>query len=700
MINAFLKYEKDFAKWREDGYPFVLDDAVKNDKARKFLQYLSSDSFRQSSAYDLYRHQRQAILRSIYAFEVLGKKDLLLNVVTGGGKTVIIGGVIAYLRIIHDFNKFLILVPNTIVRQRLVDDFDPGSPTFVYNVFHFFFNHYDYLKNQFSLHIMEQGSNPAGIRSNNIILGNIHQIHEGRVNLKLLMDERNVDKIAIFNDEAHNTKAKEYNLLLKKLEPKRFIRIDTTATPERLDGLHPDSEMIYEYGIREAMRDKIVKRIVVFKPDVEKVKLNWKDEEGKIYSVDEVPWEQLEKGWVERTYDGKKVKVPAVQYVMDDQPSVQLLQVALQCLEHQKRAVPIDTDGKPKYKPLLFIVTFSIEDANHIAKILRSSAFKKQVLVVTNKSPEEDKEAAMALNKDMKNVPYDAVISVMMLREGWDVKNISVICLFRKFSYHMKVAKKDPSAKPSSVYGQQVIGRGLRRIIHSKDRWESLFVVDHPILKHDWLWDLLDAAKYEAPLNPGDIIDEQNIPKPAQETVQNEDTADRVKEEMEATDWTKIAKEVPDFIEAREPITEWQKYLDEYEYTMEGVSIEEKINQIKSRNLDSGFNTLDKEEIPNIEVSELRTTATRSVDELQRLILKEMGETAADALIEYDGNPDGRQERIYAIISNHIRKRFLGGSDVSQCTNRPMLEILWATWSQIRDTFLKPELIDGVLTNK
>ena len=700
MINTFIKYEKDFAKWCEDGYPFVLDDATSNDRARKFLQYITSDSFRQASEFDLYKHQRQAILRSIYAFEVLGKKDLLLNVVTGGGKTVIIGGIIAYLRIIHDFNKFLILVPNTIVRQRLVDDFDPKSETFVYNIFHFFFNHYDYLKDQFSLHIMEQGSNSSGIRSSNIILGNIHQIHEGHVNLKLLMDDRNVDRIAIFNDEAHNTKAKQYNLLLKKLEPKRFIRIDTTATPERLDGLHPDSEMIYEYSIKEAMRDKIVKRIVVFKPDVDTVKLNWKDEEGKIYSVDEVPWEQLEKGWVERTYDGKKVKVPAVQYVMDDQPSVQLLQVALQCLEHQKRAVPIDTDGKPKYKPLLFIVTFSIEDANHIAKILRSDAFKKEVLVVTNKSPEEDKEAAMALNKDMKNVRYDVIISVMMLREGWDVKNISVICLFRKFSYHMKVAKKDPNAKPTSVYGQQVIGRGLRRIIHSKDRWESLFVVDHPILKHDWLWDLLDAAKYEAPLNPGDIIDEQNIPQPIQEMLPNTDDAEKVKQAMEATDWNQMAKDVPDFVETREPITEWQKYLDEFEYTMEGVSIEEKINQIKSRNLDSGFNTLDKEEIPNIEVGQLRTTAARSVDELQRMILKEMTEAASDALIEYDGNPDGRQEHIYAIISNHLKKRFLGGSEIGQCTNKPILEILWAAWPQVRDNFLKPELIDGILMNK
>ena len=35
---------------------------------------------------------------------------------------------------------------------------------------------------------------------------------------------------------------------------------------------------------------------------------------------------------------------------------------------------------------------------------------------------------------DINDTPYDAVVSVLMLREGWDVKNIGVICLFRKFT--------------------------------------------------------------------------------------------------------------------------------------------------------------------------------------------------------------------------------------------------------------------------
>ena len=254
-----------------------------------------------------------------------------------------------------------------------------------------------------------------------------------------------------------------------------------------------------------------------------------------------------------------------------------------------------------------------------------------------------------------------------------------------------------------SVYGPQVIGRGLRRIIISKDRWESLYVVDHPILKHDWLWDQLDAEKYDGSLNPGDVIDEKKIPEEPQiiDTHKEENAEDIKKEMEEKIDWEKVSEEVPNFIEDKKVITEWQEYLDNYEYLLEGVSIEEKINQIKSRNLDSGFNTLEKgEKIPDIDISDVDVNIHYSIEELQKMILKEMSNTAKDSLVEFDGNPDSRQTIIYDIINNHIRKRFLGGSEVGKCNNKNLLELLWDTWSQIRENFLKPELIEGILANK
>ena len=103
---------------------------------------------------------------------------------------------------------------------------------------------------------------------------------------------KNIDKICIFNDEAHNTKAEQYDKLLYefKIKEKRFFRLDTTATPDRLDGSHPDSKMIFVYDIAQALADKIIKRPIVFHPDVKKVKLTYEDlETGKTISAEEVP---------------------------------------------------------------------------------------------------------------------------------------------------------------------------------------------------------------------------------------------------------------------------------------------------------------------------------------------------------------------------------------------------------------------------
>ena len=80
----------------------------------------------------LWPHQWESFLRVVYAHEVLGKAEiggdgLLLNIVTGGGKTAVIAAVTAWLRIAHDVQKLVMLCPNLIVRDRLEDDFQGGK---------------------------------------------------------------------------------------------------------------------------------------------------------------------------------------------------------------------------------------------------------------------------------------------------------------------------------------------------------------------------------------------------------------------------------------------------------------------------------------------------------------------------------------------------------------------------------------------
>src|SRR3990167_4838480 len=111
----FTNLGNEFELWKKDFH------GVK-DETRRFLEHLLEDK-KEINRFNLWKHQLDAVLRVIYSYEVLGKNNLLLNIVTGGGKTAIIGACIAWLKMCHQIDKFLILVPNLIVKDRLERDF-------------------------------------------------------------------------------------------------------------------------------------------------------------------------------------------------------------------------------------------------------------------------------------------------------------------------------------------------------------------------------------------------------------------------------------------------------------------------------------------------------------------------------------------------------------------------------------------------
>jgi len=127
MFNEFARYEEHFKAWCQDGYPTDFPDTY------RYIDFLSDPSNDQAPrAGTLWPHQWESFLRVIYSYEVLGKKTigehgLLLNIVTGGGKTAVIAAIVAWLRISHGVQKFLMLCPNLIVRDRLEEDFEKGK---------------------------------------------------------------------------------------------------------------------------------------------------------------------------------------------------------------------------------------------------------------------------------------------------------------------------------------------------------------------------------------------------------------------------------------------------------------------------------------------------------------------------------------------------------------------------------------------
>lgn len=394
-----------------------------------------------------------------------------------------------------------------------------------------------------------------------------------------------------------------------------------------------------------------------------------------------MPWEEIESR-----------KIPARRYITSEKPMRQQIAIACELLQAQKMRTP------EPYKPLLFVVAISIRDAKNIADELEKIGEKygiKKVLLVHNETDDELKKEARDLNKNPQT-KYDAVVSVLMLREGWDVRNISVVLLFRKFCY------KEAGGQIFSVYGPQVIGRGLRRMSKNPEEWEMLFIVDHPILKHKWLWDHLRATQYPDVLDPANvIIDEEKIPeeKEAEKINEGEKTLEEAAEKLEIKD----LPPTPEPPATAEPIYEWQTFLDEHQYDFYKMDITQDISKIKSLNIETEHVSMEKADIPEVEIQKIaKATKTEdwSIDELKKQIIKQIHSMAKYAFLEYDRNPDERQAVLVKIIRDHLKKRLLNGSDIEDSTDEVLLRRLWAIIDQVRDFFIKPELIEGIFTSK
>jgi len=652
MLDAFYPYKKQFDEWVMEGYPGVKEET------RAYIENLLS----QKRPFRFWRHQEWSILRIIYCYEILGKKNVLLNIVTGGGKTAIIGAVIAWLKMAHNLNKFLILVPNLIVRDRLEDDFSQGK---VFKKFQLFPEYETHLMNELGLHVLQAGSTPQGMIESGIILGNIQQFYSshitGQRNLAYVMDK--IGDIVIFNDEAHNTPAPEYSIVLSTLSQKAKFRLDTTATPDRADGQTPDSEMIYHYDISQALEDKIIKSIVVYEPEVKLLELTYTNfETGEKKKVTELNEE----------FKDAEEHLKPFQWILDPEPMKKQMAIALQRLEEQRQR------AKDRYKPILFVVTMSIKEAERAQKMLQE-AFKVNSLLVTEESDEKDREEARKIGA--KESKYDAVVSVLMLREGWDVPEVSTILLLRKFS--------------SQVYGQQVIGRGLRRIIRNEPEPEILAVVDHPKLEHDWLWRLVAVSKIRQGVLPEDKFGDEDLP--IRPKIQKLDKPDKFivipdAEYEVPIDLDKLVKEVPeDTVDA-----DWRESLDKIEYDRNLWTITRtKVQQVKSKRLDD--KRLELVEAPRVQNNGKETVIEKTREELEDSLKQEVMNIASGLLVEA-GFGGLKKGRLYSVIMDHIHEKIFNGKGLSEVDSGD-IDFAILIMEEIRKAFTKP-IIAGILGEK
>lgn len=118
-------------------------------------------------------------------------------------------------------------------------------------------------------------------------------------------------------------------------------------------------------------------------------------------------------------------------------------------------------------KPILFVMLNSTAEADDVGDYLRvkypgefgaTDSGDAQLLVIhTDRSGDvskKDLDAArdVARRVDEDTSPVNAIVSVLMLREGWDVQNVTVIVGLRPFT------------SKANILPEQAIGRGLRRM--------------------------------------------------------------------------------------------------------------------------------------------------------------------------------------------------------------------------------------------
>ncbi len=500
---------EEVSDWRASGYvgasptsKALLDWWFKTD-------HLVENADGSQSAFRYYFAQREAVETVIWLYDVRGARDrhdlmrfdasgavsanmfdeawprFVVKMATGAGKTKVLSLLMAW-SFFHKLyepgsalsRNFLLIAPNIIVLDRLRTDFDG---------LRIFFNDPILPENghagqnwrddfQIALHIQDEVRvvRPTG----NIFLTNIHRVYLGEVPEPSLDDDdltdyflspfgdkpagktndskidlgeivRDIDELAVFNDEAHHIHDNKltwfkciedihHKLLQKDLQ--LALQIDVTATPRHNNGAI-FVQTVSDYPLVEAIAQNVVKHPVL--PDAaSRAKLH--ERQSPIITERYADYlklgvEEWRKSYAEHEKLGKK----AVLFVMVDDTR--------NCDEVGDYLVKICPELAES------VLVIHTKQNGEIAET--ATGKKKEELELLRKQSNEI---------DGWKSPYKAIVSVLMLKEGWDVRNVTVIVGLRAYT-----------AK-SNILPEQTLGRGLRRMYFGSDVRETVSVMGTP----------------------------------------------------------------------------------------------------------------------------------------------------------------------------------------------------------------------------
>ncbi len=487
LVSQLRKKVKEF---RDGGYVGAADTSKSLLNWWFKTPHLMPQADGSMTEFQYYFAQREALETIIYLYDVVGVQDkhdmmrfdasdlvsgsmfdetwrrFVIKMATGTGKTKVLSLALAW-SFFHKLyepdsqlaRNFLVITPNIIVLDRIYRDFqglriffeDPVLPD----------NGVDgrNWRDDFQLTLHKQDEVTITRPTGNIFLTNIHRVYAGndippspddentmeyflgkrptgattdsKVDLGMIV--RDIDELMVLNDEAHHIhdprmawfKSIEdiHNRLLQK-GGALALQLDTTATPKHNNGAI-FVQTVADYPLVEAISQNVVKHPVL--PDAaSRAKLQ----------------ERQSAKYTEKHAD----------------------YIHLGVIEWRKAYAEHEKVGK---KAILFVMTDDTRNCDDVAQYLEDTYpdLKDSVLVIHTKNNGDISEAQSgkakeeleSLRKQANEIddpdnPYKAIVSVMMLKEGWDVRNVTTIVGLRAYT------------APSNILPEQTLGRGLRKM--------------------------------------------------------------------------------------------------------------------------------------------------------------------------------------------------------------------------------------------
>lgn len=474
--------------WRANGYPGACGTTL-----RLFHYWFAEDHQTPDGLpFQFYFCQREAVETFVFLHEVRrvrsflalmpfasepvmidpreqGRARFVFKMATGSGKTKAMALCIAwsYFHALYEDDSpmtthALLVAPNVIVFERLREDFenaaiflrDPIVPP--------------EWRSDFDFKVILQDELTPETTRGVLYLTNIHRLYEDRApaaqnpvaalvgpavkkDIDSVSSEELFDRIAshprllVVNDEAHHVHDRELEWwrtierLDEQCEEGVVAQLDFSATPKDQQG-NLFREIVVDYPLAQAVEDGIVKVPVI----------------GEI---------------------GGPVELPATNAA---ERYRQWLEAGV--ARWRKFSEELGKAGK---RPILFVMAEDTQSADEIGDYLRLLPdFKGDRTLVIHtdrrgdirkKELEKARQAAREVDSDESGI--NAIVSVLMLREGWDVRNVCVIVGLRSYT------------AAARILPEQTLGRGLRRMSPPGSGWDERVVV----IEHDAFRDLWDS---------------------------------------------------------------------------------------------------------------------------------------------------------------------------------------------------------------